>query len=397
MKDRQSNGRSLRRWVPVLAVTAFATALVTACGGGGDGTQPGSLLSLEQGGRGKPLPDAGQNYFVTYASRSASGKLVPVVGQIAIPNTPPPPGGYPVLSWAPGTTGMGPQCAPSNFAGHAASLNEWVKRGYAVLRTDYEGWGDAGPRPLLNQRSNAEAVVDLVKAAHAVTDKLSKDWVVAGHSEGGGAALWTAALGEGAAGPYRLRAAIALAPVGPGVLDMVNTLQQGVPISQNFPLLADGLAASLTASTVLGARVADPAIRFDELVAPSFQPWVDAAAKACVSDPINLPVPQPGQYLKSGPSFDRVVAFLRNQDASSQTMRVPVWIAQAQDDNLTPTPPTTARMVKDLCAHGGYIGLQAYAGQNHGQVVAASLGDALAFANAVLTGKPLPASACTPG
>ena len=54
-------------------------------------------------------------------------------------------------------------------------------------------------------------------------------------------------------------------------------------------------------------------------------------------------------------------------------------------------------MVKDLCAHGGYIGLQAYAGQNHGQVVAASLGDALAFANAALTGKPLPASACTPG
>jgi hypothetical protein len=175
---------------------------------------------------------------------------------------------------------------------------------------------------------------------------------------------------------------------------MVNTLQQGVPISQNFPLLADGLAASLTASTVLGARVADPAIRFDELVAPSFQPWVDAAAKACVSDAINLPVPQPGQYLKPGASFDRVVAFLRNQDASSQTMRVPVWIAQAQDDNLTPTPPTTARMVKDLCTRGGYIGLQAYAGQNHGQVVAASLGDALAFADTVLAGKPLPAGAC---
>ena len=59
-KNGRSNGRSLGRWVPALAVSALAAAC-----GGGDGPQPGSLLSLEQGARGKPLPEAGQHYFVT--------------------------------------------------------------------------------------------------------------------------------------------------------------------------------------------------------------------------------------------------------------------------------------------------------------------------------------------
>lgn len=388
------------RWLALLAAAALA-----ACGGGGGGAsalamappQPGQLLTAEKGSRGFPLADAGENYFVTYTSRGASGKLVTVSGQIAIPRSAPPAGGYPVLGWAPGTTGMGPQCAPSNSAGQAASLNEWVKRGYAVLRADYEGWGDAGPRPLLNQRSNAEAVLNLVKAAHAVSDKLGSDWIVAGHSEGGGTALWTAALGEGAASPYRLKAAIALAPVGPGVLDMVRSLADGVPLARDFPLLTDGLAATLTAATVLGARASDPAIEFDALVTPGFRRWVDASASACVSDRIDLPLPPAGQYLKPGASYDRLVAFLQMQDASSQTMRVPVWIAQAGSDNLTPTTATTTRMVKSLCARGGAIDMRVYPGQNHGQVVPASLKDALDFADTVQSGRPAPNGACTSG
>lgn len=121
-------------------------------------------------------------------------------------------------------------------------MNEWVKRGYVVLRTDYEGWGDTAPRPLLNQRSNADAVVNLVKVAHQLSNQPSKDWVVAGQSEGGGTASWTAALGEAAGSPYRLKAYVALAPVGPGVLDMVRDLQDesGVPMASDFPLLQAG-------------------------------------------------------------------------------------------------------------------------------------------------------------
>lgn len=94
------------------------------------------------------------------------------------------------------------------------------------------------------------------------------------------------------------------------------------------------------------------------------RPRVDASASACVSDTINLPVPQPGQYLKLGASYDRMVAFLRDQDASSQTMRVPVWIAQAGSDNRTPTPQTMARMDKSMCTRNKSISMQTYAGQN---------------------------------
>ncbi|MBP6863239.1 MAG: hypothetical protein KBC57_12910 [Neisseriaceae bacterium] len=203
------------RWLPLLTLSLLST---TAQGAKTDAhTQPGTVLSLDKGARGTPLPDAGENYLITYVSQSAAGLPVSVTGQIAIPRSPMPSGGYPVLSWASGTTGMGQQCAPSNMGGHTETLNEWVKRGYAVLRTDYPGWADLGPRPLLNQRSNASAVIDLVTAAHAVSDQLATDWIVAGHSEGGGAALWAGARHEATQGRFQLKAAIALAPVGPGL------------------------------------------------------------------------------------------------------------------------------------------------------------------------------------
>ena len=48
-----------------------------------------------------------------YHSQSIQGKDIPVTGLIAVPTTPPPAGGYPVVSWAHGTSGIADTCAPS--------------------------------------------------------------------------------------------------------------------------------------------------------------------------------------------------------------------------------------------------------------------------------------------
>ena len=348
----------------------------------------GMLLTSRRGGGGHPLPDAAENHVVTYASTSFDGRAVVVSGQVALPASAMPAGGYPVVCWAPGTSGMGPQCAPSNFPGHLPTLNEWVRHGYAVLRTDYEGWGEGTRRPLLNQTSNSHAVVNLVGAARALSDKLSRAWLVMGHSEGGGAALWTASRGAHAAGGCELKGAIALAPVGPGVLKLIGTLAEGTDTRIAFPLLAPEVAAYLAAATILGAQVSDPSIVLDDLVTPAFRPFVEASRTTCVVDPLpSLPLPPMGHYLKGGSSYARLEGFLRGQDASSLRLTLPVMVAQAGSDNLTPTPETTAEMVRALGARGAAVAFTSYAGQTHSEVVTASLEDALAFAGDVFAGR----------
>ncbi|MDZ7911993.1 MAG: alpha/beta hydrolase [Rhodococcus sp. (in: high G+C Gram-positive bacteria)] len=331
----------------------------------------GQLLTSEmQDG----LPDASQNLRISYISTSHDGHDAVVYGRVALPSIPPPPGGYPVISWGEGSTGVAPQCAPSliDDASYDAYLNEWLKRGYAVLRTDYEGWGAAGPRPLLNQKSNSNGIVDIVTAAHSISSELSNDWIAIGHSEGGGAALWTAGLNDQVGGKYPLKGAIAIAPTGPGVLKFTNGVKNGEPISQ--------LVQMLLAWTVAGAQATDPTIEVQQVVTDPMMLQVDAAKASCETS--ELPQLEAGQYFLSGEGYDKVVNFLRDQDPSSLAMKVPVSIIQGDRDETTVTPDTTEQMIQSLCGSNASIQYKLYPGENHGTVIDASQNDAFSFAMA---------------
>ena len=76
--------------------------------------RPGQLLSSRAVADGPALPSAGRNEVITYASQDGNGDPVVVSGTVSIPRTPAPEGGYPVISWAHGTTGVADACAPSD-------------------------------------------------------------------------------------------------------------------------------------------------------------------------------------------------------------------------------------------------------------------------------------------
>ncbi|HKU96299.1 MAG TPA: alpha/beta fold hydrolase [Vineibacter sp.] len=333
-----------------------------------------------------PLPDAAENFTISYISTSFDGRNTVVYGRVALPKTPAPQNGYPVISWANGTTGFAPQCAPSLMSTYPdAYLNEWVKRGYAVLRTDYEGWGASGPRPVIHGRSNAAAVADIVTAAHHLTDKLSNDWIAVGHSEGGGAVLWAAALNKRPADKYPLKAAIAIAPIGPGILKFMDDAAGGAFVHQ--------AAQPFISVTVLGAQVVDPSINLNDLVADPMMAQVAEARTKCLADLVKLPQLPKGQYLKAGDAYAKLARFVREQDASSLTLGVPALIIQAQDDKTTVTPDTTGQMIKSLCSRGASVTYKQYEGQGHSSVIGASREDALGFAEAAFAGR-LPAGRC---
>ncbi len=70
------------------------------------------------------------------------------------PRGKPPKHGWPVVSWAHGTTGIADACAPSRdpkgpYTFYAAKqFGAWLKAGYAVANTDYEGLGTPGVHPV---------------------------------------------------------------------------------------------------------------------------------------------------------------------------------------------------------------------------------------------------------
>src|SRR3954470_21735516 len=168
------------------------------------------------------LKSARTNTLVLYRSTGSDGKAIPVSGTVSIPKGKAPKGGWPVITYGHGTSGIADQCAPSrDVAGssvhkyHAYAyplLNRWLKAGYAVVRTDYQGLGTEGVHEYLNGREEGRSMLDAVRAARKVGKLAAQRVAVSGHSQGGHAALWAAALAPSYTRELKVRGTVAFAP-----------------------------------------------------------------------------------------------------------------------------------------------------------------------------------------
>jgi pimeloyl-ACP methyl ester carboxylesterase len=136
-------------------------------------------------------------WFVVYGSTGLEGEPVAVSGLILAPEATPAEGGYPVVAWAHGTTGVADNCAPSKngIFDVPSDVRDLVAKGYVVTATDYEGLGTDGIHPYIVGRSEGRSVIDSIRAAMSLHDARAGDQaVVIGLSQGGHAALWAAQL-----------------------------------------------------------------------------------------------------------------------------------------------------------------------------------------------------------
>ena len=124
-----------------------------------------------------PSVDAAQRSVFLYHSTDVSGHDVAVSGQLVVPRGTPPVGGWPVVSWAHGTSGIADRCTPSQHdfwdRENAQEVRTFVDAGYAVAATDYPGLGTPGIHPYLVGADEGNAVVDVVTAAHHLEPHLS--------------------------------------------------------------------------------------------------------------------------------------------------------------------------------------------------------------------------------
>ena len=75
---------------------------------------------------------------------------------------------------------------------HVPEFNGWLKRGYAIAQTDYQGLGTPGLHLYLIGHAEGASVVDIALAARRLDPSIGR-FAIAGHSQGGQAALFAAA------------------------------------------------------------------------------------------------------------------------------------------------------------------------------------------------------------
>lgn len=307
----------------------------------------------------------GDNWLVLYRSADVNGNPIGTSGIIALPKTAPPAGGYPVISWAHGTVGVADLCAPSRD--QAASLahpmnaypqtllNTFLRQGYALAMTDYEGLGTTDrTHPYLLGESEAHGVLDIVRAARSLFGaSISSRFAIVGHSQGGQAALF--------AGHH--------APAWTPELDLVG-VAAFAPANHPLPLVQAGASSGATnpgyAFTPLflsGAIGGDPGIDPAQVLSASVfaanWPQVEQRCRAGLSQADSWGGLQgvqqfaPG-YLTTPNEHQQRFNAQVTQMNPAVTIAGPVRVTQAADDervyaNPAPLPGTDA-LISELDA-----------------------------------------------
>lgn len=381
--------RARRRAVAGLLAPVAVAAFVHAAGPASASPVSGVPLSARPLTTAAALPSAASTTLISYTSNDAHGRRIVVTGTVAVPRTAPPRGGWPVISWAHGTTGFADACAPSrdtasgpdhDYLGPVTNiLDTWIKRGYAVVQTDYQGLGTPGGHPYVNGLSEANTVTDIVRAARRVSPGIGRDWVVMGHSQGGQAALFTAQNARKRAPELSLKGAVSIAPGGVGLSQMAEYVRKGGPGAE--------AAEPFLPLIVLGAQVVEPRIDPAEIFSAAATPMVDAARTGCLAQIRAVPTIPTNDVFRADADLTALESYLAKQDPIGTTPGVPVLVAQGAADVVVAKPGTDA-LVKSLCGKGSDIIYRVYAGQDHRGAVPASLADAQQFATAVLSGRP---------
>jgi acetyl esterase/lipase len=340
----------------------------------------GSLIWARKAGGLVPLQNARYTKLVLYSSRTTQGQRDAISGSVAVPKGKPPKGGWPVITWAHGTTGVADVCAPSrDFAGSPnvtgetyinTDLNAWLAAGYAVLRTDYEGLGTPGKHPYLVNVSEGRSVVDIVRAAMQLDPNIGKRYLIAGHSQGGHAALAAAGLASTWAKGLQLRGTVAFAPAS-HLLDQASllpALTTPSSLTALATLILDGASTQSTAINI-NAILSDQALQF--------YPLLQSECLSRLSQADQLGGIPPSNLERQGADTSALNPVLAAMNPAVRTV-APILIPQGEADT-TVFPVFTNQLKDQLIGLGDNVTYKTYPGVNHVGVVTSGEPDALAF------------------
>jgi pimeloyl-ACP methyl ester carboxylesterase len=347
------------------------------------GKQHGDLIWVRTLTGAAVAAGASSTKVVLYRSRGIDGKADAVSGIVSIPKGKVPKNGWPVITYAHGTTGVADQCAPSRdvvgtpvhpYNDYVLPLvTRWLKTGYAVVRTDYEGLGTAGVHPYLIGSSEGRATLDIARAARQLDPRVSKTTIISGHSQGGHAALYAAALAPTWTPDLRVRGTVAFAPA--------SHLDDQIPLTTALTQPGGGLSGEI-ALIGRGIVTANPTFDLPSVLGDQANALFGQTLTQCLpelSTPDSFGGLPPKAIFQDGADFGPLAKLLDAQDPSHLKITTPLLIDQGSADS-TVIPIFTDQLATELTKNGNKgLTYKKYPVVDHAGIVAAAAKDATAW------------------
>ena len=349
---------------------------------------PGQLLRQEALTSDQSVPNAVNAVRLLYSSSDGladTGSIV-VSGALFLPDGVPPEGGWPLLLWSHGTVGIADKCAPT-WTGyvpfHEEHLSQWLREGYAIVASDYQGLGTKGTHPYLATRPAAYSNLDVIRAVQSAGFPVSDRVVLAGQSQGAGAAIATAGHAPDYAPELDIRAVIATG-VPFFTPDALLAVQAARPNDVVDPMLGYNFLALTLIEQI------DPTFLVNDYVSDAALPLARGVTEICNRD-MRAKISEAGltydKTFKTPPTEPLRQAFERMQFPTLH-FSVPVFVGIGSDDRDTP-PRMQAGFVKASCAAGATIEAHVFDGFDHLTVLNHSQSRSKAFATAAFGGESI--------
>ncbi|MET8424960.1 lipase family protein [Nocardia sp. NPDC004860] len=355
-----------------------ATLTVTAAPATADNNDLGRLSGIELLNGAWSFDRAAGSLGFTYTTVDQRESPARAGAALYLPSGLPPQGGWPLVVWAHGTTGIGNDCAPSHRPQsdrNRSYFNQILDRGYAVLAPDYQGLGTGGNFSYYNAAVEGRSILDSITAVRGLPVPLSAHWVLIGQSEGAHAVMSAAALY--ARNPAAVR----------GLTGVIATGLRTNPAKSLREMFRRGTTGSENQVGYAGYYLAALEGLAPGTVTPYLsdfgRQYVEKAATACLSD------------LVAAAGGRRPEALVADPDNPTPTFEADIRSLVSYQEDLVPAdlmigygtadidvpPADTPAYGAALQDHSPWVRVTvtAYPGKDHSGAFLASLPDALTF------------------
>lgn len=327
---------------------------------------------------------------ITYTSQSGiDGSSQLVSGTVFVPRGKPPEGGWPVVAFGHGSTGVQHDCAPSQsptLLGTSEVVVPLLKAGYVVTVSDFQGLGLEGIyHPYLDAGTEGRNLIDSVRAARKLMPDISDRWVAFGGSQGGQAAWAANELAAGYGAGLNLLGSASLVPAS-DLTGLADAAAAGTLTADQGPLLQWILYALANEN---------PQLNLDDyrrgVVA---QNW--AVLSSCAADTAGQRA-QVAQRITADdlrPSTpaatDALRGYLARMSVPQQRSSAPMLVIYGGRDELI-SPAWTKQALEKTCSMGSTVEYYLQPDKGHGDIDAAVAFD---WVHQRFAGEP-PLNACS--
>jgi pimeloyl-ACP methyl ester carboxylesterase len=357
---------ALLKWVAAVNVALVCAAILLFAGGPAAATvAPGTVLVTTTATLPPELTPLATGKRIAYVTTAPNGAILTATGLVLTPKTNKK---NKTVVWGHGTTGLADKCAPSAsqnvfWPEARQAVAALLNKGWTVTAPDYPGLGVPGNHPYLIGMSEARSMIDSVKAARSLDSKLTTQYALDGHSQGGQGALFAGQIAPSYDGSLVLKGVASIAPVSNA--QIFAPLVPGTP-GQGYLVMA-----------LYGLNAADPTFDPNSVLAAPAKQKAPVLQNGCLYEILDAYAPlTPEQLLVGGALPESVVTKLANYvDPARSAPTAPVLLIQGTDDEAVPYGLTAGPLLDELTAYGTQpVDFVSVDGANHDGAVFATTG-----------------------